>query len=122
MGMERCAGMKKLKRIIKRIKHWLIRKLGGYTEQNFVTMPPPIRYTHPINTLEGTYSVPMERLSAMSDHEIEEWSCRYIADELSKKLLESDAVKVETMKDPFLGVIKFRWRVRYIGKKGWGHE
>ncbi|MBQ0135996.1 MAG: hypothetical protein KBS43_04610 [Oscillospiraceae bacterium] len=114
--------MKKLKRIIKRIKYWLIRKLGGYTEQNFVTMPSPIIYTHPINTLEGTYSVPMERLSDMSAHEIEEWSCRHIADELSKKLLESDAVKVETEKDPLWRVINFRWRVQYIGKDGWEYE
>ena len=109
--------MKKLKRIIKRIKHWLIRKLGGYTEQKIVSMPPPIMYTQPIRTLGGEYAVPMERLLYMSVHEIEEWSCRYIADELGKKLLESDAVKIETMEDPLLGVVKFRWRMRYIGKE-----
>lgn len=114
--------MKKLKRIIKRIKHWLIRKLGGYTEQKIISMPPPIMYTQPIRTLGGEYVVPMERLSYMSVSEIKEWSCHYIVDELSKKLLESDAIKIETMEDPLWGVVKCRWQMRYIGKEDWVNE
>ena len=108
--------MKKLKRIIKRIKHWLIRRLGGYTEQTVYKLPPiDIEYTrHPIRTLEGTYSVPMERLSYMSSAEIEEWCCRYIADDLSKHLVESKAVKIEYEVDPLRGVKRFRWRLRYV--------
>ena len=50
----------------------------------------------------------------MSSAEIEEWCCRYIADDLSKHLVESKAVKIEYEVDPLRGVKRFRWRLRYV--------
>lgn len=73
---------KKLKRLLLKLRHWLIKKLGGYTEQ---TVLPPVRYPpsvmiHPKRVVAQA-RVNMEMVRGDRDR----W--RFISDRMKEKLI-----------------------------------
>ena len=76
-----------MKKLLLRLRHWLIKKLGGYTEQTILPMvryPPSVRL-HP-ERIYAQARVSFEMLQ--DDRDRYEYFTRAVRDDLARKLAE----------------------------------
>lgn len=110
-----------MKKLLLKLRHWLIRKLGGYTEQRIVTLPRMGQaYTLPIDrfTIEKAVDmadIPPTRKEAAAI----QWMKREFAEKTAKKIVEDAGVMSCRPVCPGSSLRIYRMTVCFVSPQYW---
>lgn len=106
-----------MRKLLERLRLWLIRKLGGFTEQYHQTIRPinaNVRY----EILQVSTFINNEIRMGLDRRKVLEYARAQLAIRLANELVASDAVIVESREDLFRDELELRARVFVLEGKG----
>lgn len=105
-----------MKELILKLKHWLIKKLGGYTEQHIDNRTFTVKQ-HRFNPIKLRADMVVDThvlLCGVSEQEIFDRYKRELAYQLAEKLVKDDLLIVSCCEDPILCQRKYSAELNII--------
>ena len=108
-----------MKKLLKKIRYWLIRKLGGFTEQQIIQLQPPIIRQASVKTEEVSSTIRVTCLDFTCRLEKEERYKRLAIKEMQTDLLKYiDFTIIDNPKE-YVKEIRARLKVVVPGSSTW---
>lgn len=99
-----------MKKLLERLRLWLIRKLGGYDKQ-YLRVNRYHQAEVPYRILQACCYVKNEERMMYAERRFLGWEKEMLAEQLAREILASDAVIVECREDPYKDELVMRARV-----------
>ena len=106
-----------MRKLLKRLRLWLIHKLGGYTVEYSQTIHP-VRADISYRILQATCRLDNWERAKMQVPELVRYGKNRLCEALAKELLNSDEVILEATEDPIQNALLVRARLFVIEGKG----
>lgn len=105
-----------MRKLLERLRLWLIRKLGGYTVEYSQTIHP-VRADISYRILQATCRLDNWERTKMQVPELVWYSKNRLCEALAKELLSSDEVLLEATEDPIQNALLVRARMFVVEGK-----
>jgi len=102
-----------MKKILTRIRHWLIKKLGGYTEQ-FTPIQRQIQWTENVQPQKVQAQISISPPGPDSAIDFKRYCENRVLDLLVKELYQSGFILWESENDPFTQKVNVRAMLRVM--------